>query len=332
MPDDSGIAALDVLIGLFFFYFLLSIVCSAANELIATGFNLRAGTLEQAIRSLLADEHAARRFYRHPRVRALFKPALRKLPERKPSYIPSRTFALTLLDTFAPPADGVDSHDLVKRARDALDSAKQDVPAAIPLNDTVKTLIQDALDEALRGTQSARADVDRFRTALERSFDEVMDRASGWYKRRVHLFLLVIALAVVGIANADSFALGQRLWKDKALRAAVVAEANKTVAAGSSDCVKTGQTPSQNAGACLDQVQQLGIPLGWSKATSPGGWKGWVGKVIGLLVTALALSLGAPFWFDLLGKVARLRGAGPPSPPPEPEPLPAEPAAKPSAY
>jgi uncharacterized membrane protein YphA (DoxX/SURF4 family) len=52
----------------------------------------------------------------------------------------------------------------------------------------------------------------------------------------------------------------------------------------------------------------------------------------GLLITALALSLGAPFWFDLLGKVARLRGSGPPSPPPEAAPLPEEPTQKTSAY
>ena len=31
---------------------------------------------------------------------------------------------------------------------------------------------------------------------------------------------------------------------------------------------------------------------------------------LGWLITAAAVSLGAPFWFDLLGKVANLRGSG----------------------
>jgi hypothetical protein len=39
-----------------------------------------------------------------------------------------------------------------------------------------------------------------------------------------------------------------------------------------------------------------------------------LGKILGLLVTGFALSLGAPFWFDLLGKVSNLRGAGPAAP------------------
>ena len=49
----------------------------------------------------------------------------------------------------------------------------------------------------------------------------------------------------------------------------------------------------------------------------PQGWKGYLAKIAGLLVTAFALALGAPFWFDLLSKVARLRASGPPAPPSE---------------
>src|SRR5262249_4522387 len=36
----------------------------------------------------------------------------------------------------------------------------------------------------------------------------------------------------------------------------------------------------------------------------------WAIKLLGLLATALAVSLGAPFWFDLLNKLVSLRGAG----------------------
>jgi hypothetical protein len=33
-------------------------------------------------------------------------------------------------------------------------------------------------------------------------------------------------------------------------------------------------------------------------------------QILGWLLTALALSLGAPFWFDMLNKFINLRGAG----------------------
>jgi hypothetical protein len=40
----------------------------------------------------------------------------------------------------------------------------------------------------------------------------------------------------------------------------------------------------------------------------------WIAKVIGILATMLAIMLGAPFWFDLLSKIVRLRGSGAPPP------------------
>ena len=302
MPDVSGIAALDVLIGLFFFFFLLSVACSAINELIAQLVNLRARTLSAGIRNLLEDETMTDAFFAHPRLKALSKPARGLLPERRPSYIPSRVFALTLLDGLVP-AEGEPDRDFVARARSALTNAN--VPAR------VKTLLQDALDEA-----GGRRD--RLVAGVERSFDETMDRVSGWYKRRTQLTLLVIALVVVGAVNADSFVLAERLWKDDALRAVVVAKATESVASGTEDCPDASEdTPLQDRAAeCVDAIEELGIPLGWTEATAPRGWD-ILAKLGGLLVTAFMLTLGAPFWFDLLSKVSRLRSSGPPAPPSE---------------
>src|SRR5262249_5799210 len=228
---------------------------------------------------------------------------------RKPSYIPSHVFALTLLDTFAPPGgDVADDHDLIKRAERAL--GPQTEGEARP-NEIVRGLLRDALADASN-------DIDRFRNALEHSFDATMDRASGWYKRRVQLILFVIALALAGAINADSFSIGQRLWKDAALRSSLVSAANKTVAAGNAECAQaaTGDNKADAAARCLDQVKEFGLPIGWSRASSPQTVLSGFGKVLGLLVTAFALTLGAPFWFDLLGKVSSLRGSGPPPPPP----------------
>ena len=313
MPDITGDAALDVVIGLSFFYFLLSIVCSSISEGIATAFNLRAKDLEKGIRNLLADPTKATEFYDHWRVKALFKPT-RFLPrvfkDKRPSYIPSRIFALTVLDTFAPPESTTGSPPTATGDRDLIARARSAVEQIGDSNPTVAGLLQDALDEA-------RNEVEKLRGALERSFDETMDRVSGWYKRRVQLILFVIAVALVGAINADSFIIAQRLWKDEALRTAVVAQATNTVNDTEAECAKTEgssnatkPTPADIAAKCLDQVKELGIPIGWSRATAPSGWD-ILGKVGGLLVTAFAVMLGAPFWFDLLGKVARLRGAGP---------------------
>ena len=300
MPDISGLAALDVLVGLFFLYFLLSIVCSSVQEFIAQILNLRAQTLEEGVRNLVGDEALTDRFFRHPRLKSLSKPRgwIRRAG-RGPSYIPSRVFAVTLMDTLFPEDQG---RDVIAHARQAIDD--ENVPAR------VRTLLRDALDHA--GDRR-----DRFTAALERSFDEGMDRVSGWYKRRASYILLGIAVVVVAIVNVDTFTVAQRLWKDKALRAAVAAQAADTTATGTQTCKGTSpdDSPQERAAKCVDEVQELQLPIGWTRGAAPDDWKGWLAKFGGLLISAFALALGAPFWFDLLSKIARLRASGPPAPP-----------------
>ena len=302
MPDLTGVTALDVAIGLFFMYAVLSVVASAINEAIATRLRWRAKDLERGLRKLLGEEDT-KTFYEQPRVAALKDPK-----GRPPSYLPPRTFALTLLDTFAPPEQG--------QSRDLIADAGRTV--ATIQNPTVKAIVEDALLDA-------RGDVDRFRETLERSFDDVMNRVSGWYKRRVQLVLFLIGLALVCAANADTFSVGERLWKDDAVRAAVVAEAARGEERTTCPDADAGDDdPLDRAAECVDGIQELGLPLGWTKDTIPDESASnepfrfvmsWLGKLLGLLITALAISMGAPFWFDLIGRIARLRGSGPAEPP-----------------
>jgi hypothetical protein len=302
--------ALDVLIGLAFLYFLLSVISSAINEGIMTALNQRAKDLEAGIRQMLegtsqqSKSTAAEEFYKSSQIQALFKPKrflgwIPSLRDKKPSYIPSRLFASTILDTVAPP-----SPTSVGQTRDILTLAQAFVadPKMKNAHPQLWKIVGDALTEA----EGKR---DKFQESLERQFDEVMQRVSGWYKRRTQLILFVIALLLVGAINADSFSIGQRLWKDDALRSAVVSQAGTTVKNGGAKCTETG-TSVEKAGKCLDEVKQLQVPLGWSRANSPTNFAGDLGKAGGLLLTAFALLLGAPFWFDTLSKLAQLRGTG----------------------
>jgi hypothetical protein len=193
------------------------------------------------------------------------------------------------MDTLAPATDGTPRADPLEDVRKGIE--------ALPNGDLKRSL--------LAMLTNARGDVARFRDSVESWFDNTMARVSGWYKRRSQWVLLVIALVVTLALNADSLQIGKTLWRDDVLRAAVTQQATvqQEQTKGQADPVKS-----------IESVKALNLPVGWSFAQDdprrPNGVAGWTGKVLGLLLTTLALSLGAPFWFDFLGKVSRLRGTG----------------------
>lgn len=105
--------------------------------------------------------------------------------------------------------------------------------------------------------------------------------------------------------NVDTFHVADRLAKDDALRAAVVQRATATTQLPPASGDDLNDVAKQ-----IDEVKRLGLPLGWAKANQPGDvWSG-VGRVFGWVATILAVSLGAPLWFDVLGKFSKIRNAG----------------------
>jgi len=64
-----------------------------------------------------------------------------------------------------------------------------------------------------------------------------------------------------------------------------------------------------------DERDELADVLGWpneqqTKAEKVEPWRMWSFRVLGWFLTIVAVSLGAPFWFDLLNKIVNLRNAG----------------------
>jgi hypothetical protein len=154
-----------------------------------------------------------------------------------------------------------------------------------------------ALDAEARGQ--------RIELSIQQWFDDTMQRVSGWYKRRIQIWLILIALVVTTAVGADTLALASSLWHDNTLRESVVAVAQQTAKQGSGG----SGNPVSRIVDVQSQVSSLRLPLGW--AVLPHDLRSLLSRILGLLLTAAALTLGAPFWFDLLNKVANLRAAGP---------------------
>jgi len=327
-----GSQTLDVAIGMVFVYLLLSLICSAANEVIESKLKNRAKSLELGIRNLLGDKGLADELYAHDLVKGLFTDK-----QGKPSYIPSRTFALALLNTVfpggAPGADGqagVPGTNPLASFRATIAALPEGSPAA-PIKQALLTLIDDA-----------QGDVNKLKANIENWYDAAMDRVSGWYKRRVHAIILLLGLVVTIALNADSAYIARHLATEPALRNSLVS-ASQTFAQKENDAAKqaSGQTTEPSAESAetrfknnLEQINGLGLPIGWATEGAVPRFNGkvevdeylrwpgwhlnestvrhnWFKQIkfhwLGWLLTALAISLGAPFWFDMLNKLIVVR-------------------------
>ena len=156
----------------------------------------------------------------------------------------------------------------------------------LPLKDILGTVVDD-------GKEAADALKDR----LAGWFDEGMGRVSGSYKRRAMLFIFLIAATVTVATNASSIHMAEELWQNDAPRTQVAAQAAAAAQEG------------KVAGLEDSRLRSLeSFPIGWGEIE--GGWLDWLKRVFGWLITTAAVGLGAPFWFDLLGKEENLRGDG----------------------
>jgi hypothetical protein len=272
--------AIEVGIGLVFVYLILSLICSAVQETIAGVAGWRSNTLKEGIENLLEDpsiKDLGKEVYRHPLVKKLAKNG------KNPSYIPPRNFAIALLDVLKDPT-----------AREGPISE---------VRDTVRKMSDGPVKIALAGLiDSAQGDLTQACKNVETWFDDSMDRVNGWYKRNVQKWMMGIALVLAVFMNVDSIEISQRLWKDSQLRAQIVAHAGVFVEERKTD----------------DEFKRLRqelneLPVGWGKSTRDSLYKHpelFILKVFGWIFTTIAVSFGAPFWFDGLSKLFNIRAAG----------------------
>ena len=271
---------LDVAIGVVFIYLLLSILCSAASELIEMVLKKRATDLERGIRELLkpsrntgaeaaeAEEGAkdtkeiVRDLYNHPLINSLFvgryetsgiASNARYIKGTKlPSYIPARNFALALLDVILPcSAEGTKSGATGATVPPSATAPTTNQLHALRVNlaEIGKTNPQLA-DAVTTLIDAAGNDVARLRANIEDWFNSSMDRVSGWYKRRTQVILLVLGFIIAITFNADSVLIVRRLASDRPLRDSLVSAADAYAKANASPGPATpASTPTTNTPA-----------------------------------------------------------------------------------
>jgi hypothetical protein len=309
-----GSEILDVAIGVVFVFVLVSLICSAVREGLEAWLKTRATHLDEGIRHLLHDHDAqglARHLFEHPLVFGLFTgnynpptkdtwwPTALTRGRNLPSYIPSRNFALALMDIAArgPATDDVSGDPGTMTM--SLDAVRANIRNLG--NPAVQRVLLMAIDTAQDDFEKAVSNVAAW-------YDSGMDRVSGWYKRSTQWILFAIGVFVAVAFNVNTVAIADYLYHERAAREALVAEAQ---AAG-----RDQNFVDSNYQRVRTDLEALQLPIGWTKTSllrpdpvrsSQSMGLVWLEAIGGWLLTAFAASLGAPFWFDLLNKIMVIR-------------------------
>lgn len=362
---NSG--SIDVVIGLVFIYLLYSMLLTTVQEILSNLIRYRAKFLEKGIMRMLQDgptlqqEKKATRlagliinpfehliqgdtftgaFYNHPLIKFLGEDADKK----KPAYLKNETFSKVIIDLLrgqnVKPGEGI--RDKIQATIDR--KTIQIGNAEIKIGDETATYLNSIWVDA-------QGDVDRFRIALERWFDETMDRTTGWYKKHAQLISIVVVMVIAIIFNIDTIQLAGKLQKDPTLRAQLVQQADAFVKAHPNldkelqqekqDLINQSPDSTITSGDAKDLNKKyedlkkerdtlihradslINADIKKTQQLLGGGINNYsLGKecpfgtlllsILGWFITALALSLGAPFWFDLLNKLMKLRASVPP--------------------
>lgn len=292
--------ALEVVIGLVFVYYVLGAIVSRITQGINEGFETRGRSLEKHLKKIVGDSYVGD-FVKLPQIQSL-RPIRYKTWY---SFISSSTEPKMVEKI--PVSTLVDSYfDFV-----GLTASKEIT------GEGLKELISSFPDsEAKRAVAKwvgqGVTDLEELRKRTNAYFGGLMDQAAATFKSNSRSFVIALSILLTLLLGTDSIQLAQTLWTNAGVRALAVAQAEMAVQQG-----------DENA-KIDDLIDQLGllniVKIGWWQTELPpmgpdfnfNVWGRFAAlKALGLGLTAMAVSQGSSFWYDLLKKlVTPAKGGG----------------------
>jgi len=263
---------LETGIGIAFLFLGVSLAVTAIQEFIASALKLRASALAIGLKAMLTEGEQGLDVYR----KIMAHPAVTPAGDR-PSYISAQQFSTAALNLLG-------GASRIPSAVMSLRIAAQNLPDS-PFKQIVTGAFREGEDE-LSAVQNR----------LETWFDQSMDRVSGIYKRWSQWISLGLGAVVAFLFQINAFAAVALLWSSPSVTASLMNRASAAVHPG-----------TNNSGDVVVALNPFVTPL----------WEQWpsahmLSWFLGCATTAIAISLGAPFWFDALQNLMNLRGTGAP--------------------
>lgn len=321
---------ISIAITLVFIFLLLAVMVTAINELVFTFMRSRSKHLEEFLSKLYFEDEKWKAIFEKVK-NSPFINVLKKAPKKFPAAIPAETFATAIL------AEIGDNELTIEAVKKALAANKD------PNSDFYKML--KALLSQNPTFEDLKAEIEKmFNRAMDRLSGWYKRNAKIWSFVIALLLCFLLNVDTITITknlwnNKDkaeqlaSFAVAAGKYFEKNDSSEVVMKSgidtlayikveNKALptTAQVNKAMKTINSPDtlhqQQLQTSYNILANLDVPIGWSKDNIPektdNCWMNvglWLLKLLGLLLTTAAVSLGAPYWFDILNKISPLKQA-----------------------
>jgi len=301
MPGQVG-SVVDVAIVLAALFVGLSCVCSFVNEQIAALLSLRGTKLYVGILNLLSGAAPlVESIFAHPLIGSASNDesgVYRKGAPNRPSYVDPRNFSMAFWQSvFSGAAGPGDGPTPIAAAATAIVTEPKAFLTALRAN--VQTIPNLSLQRSLSALLiTAGDDYEALLEATDAWFNAQMDRVSGWYRRQTQYVLIGIAAIVVCGAGIDSIEIGKSLYATPIVLSAAASAIEGAFPSGQADRAKLDAAYASVLTS--ENMQHYLHPL----------FRDFGEHYPGMFATLIALSLGAAFWFDALGRLVNVRMAG----------------------
>lgn len=296
----------DIAIALISVFLMLSLLVTAINEAIANLLKMRGRLLYRILDRLLGGKRSdinslSAHFFRNPLVicdSAMIHDGNGETPDianAPPSYMCPKIFARGLIQS------------VIEFAGEPKTSPSLTIDQ---FKTSLEKIEHDDLKAILSGfAERAEDNLNTVEGYIEDWFESLMDRVSGIYKRRQMYLTFSIALVVAMSVNLNVIQLVVELYKEDHVISEIELRLESVL-----DPLDDTQEALANLSA--EEANKLwnalaATAVGWSEEVKCQGLFPWLLTILGWLVAALAATLGAPFWFDVLQKVTNIRSAGP---------------------
>lgn len=326
---------LEILIALGLFYFLFSTLVSLLFEWYSFKTQKRGRFLYETILKLLNDpvnKSYGASLYSHFSI-----DQLKKNRDSYPQYISSDMFADALIDIIGSQSETTKFENIFdpKGSTNLVDVKLIEDRIEDPYKRFKKGLDQmnySPLKSHLRALYEKTENYIELKEKITKWFDDYMERVSGWYKTKTKRSLLIISLLVCLALNVDSITLIKKLNTDDKYRKDLVLIAEKKILENKINAKKIDSADIakniESIKSIITEIEDDALPIGYHfdtkkskgtketektkeiKETTTEILQRYMWWILGILISAFALSFGAPFWFEVMVKAINIRRAG----------------------